>query len=153
MELILELPAEESKCSASFFLFTYSLSSFATSTADIFMVVELRHLRECTVYTGVLYPKEIAQGPRNHIWLRHFSSSGDGFWEGYYRCLETEWSLQWSWIALADWQWCKVITSEDSLFSERADKNFLRQRSALWGGWMTCAVFYILFNLPYCFVW
>lgn len=48
-------------------------------TADIFLAVGLRHLREWMVYTGVLYPKEIAQGPRNHSWLRHFFSSGDGF--------------------------------------------------------------------------
>lgn len=37
MELILEVPAEESKRSASFFLFTYSLSFFATNIAAIFM--------------------------------------------------------------------------------------------------------------------
>jgi len=54
MELILEFPAEESKCSASFFLFTYSLSFFATSTADSFMVVGLGHLQLYVVYKSVV---------------------------------------------------------------------------------------------------
>lgn len=72
VELNLELPAEESKYSASFFscsLINYLF--FAASTADIFMVVGLGRLWKCIVYR-VLFSKEIAQKSRNH-WLRNLA--------------------------------------------------------------------------------